>query len=238
MDWGGPGFRAPTAWQPNPVFDSRRGKPRDRLENRGARVTCFEHQHGLTGALAAKQVRYLGGSRKSGAAWLQLLLDAHPAMARKGKGQVVNHLAKPPTQDLGQHNHRPIRKRTACPPNCRRSRSILATIRPIRCLGVGAVPGQGRSAGKDCRHRREGAGQCALFRCVAVDLPLRPLHPSGRRTCPDRDVSRYGALDRYAAMFARQWAKDLAHASAFASAHPDACIDAALARLSSGRASG
>lgn len=199
----------------------------------------FEEIHGRIGALAAKQVFFIGGSPKSGTTWLQLLLDAHPAICCKGESQLVNHLAKLLMQDLDKHNQLLIQKNTTVfaelPPVPLYSRDDLAYLIGSALLlflaklapadGIAAI---GEKTPDNVRYFDVLHAIFPRARFIHLVRDGRDCAVSGwfhmRRTCAEWEMSQYGALDRYTAMFAREWGKDLAEAAAFASAHPEACI--------------
>ncbi len=200
-------------------------------------MTYFEQLHARIGALAATQVFFIGGSMKSGTTWLQLLLDAHPAVACKGESHVANHLARLLMQSLEQHNqfiaekNRTIFKEIAGFPLYDHD-DLAYLIASALLLGLakadaGAPPAAiGEKTPDNVR----------LFDVLHAIFPRakfihlvrdgRDCAMSGwfhRQRCVPAGGRAPGALDDYVQMFAREWAKDLAEGAAFAEAHPSAC---------------
>lgn len=60
--------------------------------------------HDAIGQILAKTLFFIGGSPKSGTTWLQLMLDAHPAVRCRGEGHLMNRLGPALQQSLNDHN--------------------------------------------------------------------------------------------------------------------------------------
>ena len=202
-------------------------------------MTYFEELHGQIGALASKQVFFIGGSPKSGTTWLQLLLDAHPAIVCKGESQMVNHLATLLMQSLEKQNHLLAQKNATVfaelPPVPLYTRDDLAYLIAAALLlflakaepgaGVAAI---GEKTPDNVRHFEVLLAIFPRARFIHLVRDGRDCAVSGwfhtQRIRPDRDTWEFASLGSYAEMFAREWAIDLAEASAFAAAHPGACL--------------
>jgi LPS sulfotransferase NodH len=202
-------------------------------------MTYFDELHHAIGALASKQVFFIGGSPKSGTTWLQLLLDAHPAVACKGESQIINHLAQLMLEILEKQNHLVNQKNTTVfaelPPLPLYTRDDLAYLVGTMLLLflARADPGGERAAVGE-----KTPDNVRFFRVLQAIFPNakfihvvrdgRDCAISGwfhaRRIRLDWDSWEYAPLDKYTAMFAREWAKDLAEGMAFAEAWPGVCL--------------
>jgi hypothetical protein len=64
----------------------------------------YDHLHAAISALRQKQIFFVGGLPKSGTTWLQLLLDAHPAVSCSGEGHFPDQLCLALKHALNQHD--------------------------------------------------------------------------------------------------------------------------------------
>lgn len=202
-------------------------------------MSVFHRLHDRIGRLAATQIFFIGGSMKSGTTWLQLLLDAHPQVACKGEGHVVNHLAQLLLGSLDRHNQKLDHKNRTV------FRELdgfpLYTPEDLSYL-VGAallLAFAKTGPGEDLRAIGEKTpDNVRYFEVLHAIFPAAKfLHVvrDGRdcavsgwfhnlRTNPDWTREKYASLSAYAAMFAREWANDIAHAHRFAAACPGTCL--------------
>ena len=202
-------------------------------------MTYFERLHDEIGALVSKQVFFIGGSPKSGTTWLQLLLDGHKAIACKGEGQMVNHLAQLLMESLHKQNQLLAQKNATVfaelPPVPLYTRDDLAYLFGAAVLLFLAKVDAGASVvaigEKTPDNVRYFDVLLAIFpRAKFIHLVRdgRDCAISGwfhaRRIRPDWDTWQFARLESYVDMFAREWAIDLSEGSAFAAAHPEACL--------------
>jgi len=202
-------------------------------------MSAFQRLHARIGELAAAQIFFIGGAMKSGTTWLQLLLDSHPNVACKGEGHVANHLAPMLAQDIDRHNRKIAQKNQdvfneieGFPVYARDDLSYLigaALLLPL--------------AGVDSKLDLRAVGEKTPDNVRHFDL-LHAVFPNARflhvvrdgrdcavsawfhnlRATPDWMKTTHPSLPAYAAMFAREWATDIAHAESFAAARPGACL--------------
>ncbi|HTW70697.1 MAG TPA: sulfotransferase [Acetobacteraceae bacterium] len=199
----------------------------------------FQPLHGQIGTLAAAQIFFIGGAMKSGTTWLQLLLNAHPHIACRGEGHVANHLAPLLAQCIDRHNLKIAQK----------NRDVFHEIdgfpfywREDLAYMIGAallLPFAADAADKMLR----AVGEKTPDNVRHFDL-LRTIFPEARflhvvrdgrdcavsawfhnlRATPEWTRATYASLSNYAAVFAQEWATDIAQAHTFAAACPGACL--------------
>jgi len=201
----------------------------------------FRHLHATLGRLAEAQLFFIGGSMKSGTTWLQLLLDSHPAIACKGESHVANHLSRLLTESLARHNHLLAHKNATIFQELSGfplygGGDLAYLIAAALLLGVakGKDPGPARLAAIG-EKTPDNIRHLDLLRTIFPDARFIHLVRDGRdcavsgwfhnqRSSPDWIRGNFPSLSGYAALFAREWAKDLAMAGAFAGRHPEACL--------------
>lgn len=197
-------------------------------------MTYFEQLHARIGAIARTRLFFIGGSLKSGTTWLQLLLNAHPAIACRGEGHVANHLGRLLMQDLDRHNALLAQKNNGIFAGLEGfplyNRDDLAyLVAAALYLGV---------AKADTGSTLAAIGEKTPDNVRYFDV-LQAIFPQARfihlvRDGRDCAVSCWfhnqrcggmppSSLPEFALMFAREWAKDLAEGCAFAAAQPGAC---------------
>jgi hypothetical protein len=201
-------------------------------------MSYFDDLHAQIGALAAKQVFFIGGSPKSGTTWLQLLLDAHPAVACKGESQTVNHLARLLMESFDKHNQVLAQKNTTVfselPAVPLYNRDDLAYLIAASLLLLLAKAASGAPLAAVGEKTPDNVRFFAVLHAIFPHAKFIHLVRDGRdcavsgwfhvqRNTPDWSREKFSSLPDYARMFAREWAEDLAQAGAFAAAHPDAC---------------
>jgi len=202
-------------------------------------MSTFDRLHGLIGTLGTAQLFFIGGSQKSGTTWLQLLLDAHPRIACKGEGHVTNHLAQLLLSSLDKHNQKIAHKNRVVFGEM--DGFPLYTADDLSYL-IGAallLAFTKPDTGKDLRAIGEKTPDNVRYFDVlhAIFPAAKFLHVvrDGRdcavsgwfhnlRTDPDWIRTKFPSLSVYAAMFAREWATDIAHADRFAAGCKQACL--------------
>ena len=196
-------------------------------------------QHAAIGALAAKQIFFVGGSVKSGTTWLQRLLDAHPAVACKGESHSADHLARLLMQALDKHNQFLGQKNAAMAaagagfPLYNRD-DLAYLVAAALLLGLGKAPDAktlaaiGEKTPDNVRYFDVLHAIFGTAKFLHLVRDGRDCAVSGwfhiRRASPDWAAARHPEFAAYVEMFAAEWAKDLAQADAFAQAHPGACL--------------
>ncbi|HUN42743.1 MAG TPA: sulfotransferase [Acetobacteraceae bacterium] len=202
-------------------------------------MSVFHRLHAQIGTLATARIFFIGGAMKSGTTWLQLLLNAHPEIACKGEGHIANHLAPLLAQSVDRHNQKIAHK----------NKDVFNEIdgfplydRDDLAYLIGAallLPFASATANKNLR----AIGEKTPDNIRHFDL-LRTIFPNARflqvirdgrdcavsawfhnlRATPEWTLSTYPALSDYAAVFAQEWATDIAQAQAFAASCPAACL--------------
>ena len=199
----------------------------------------FQPLHAQIGTLAARRMFFIGGAMKSGTTWLQLLLNAHPQIACKGESHVANHLAPLLAHCLESHNQKIAQK----------NRDVFNEIdgfpryeRDDLAYLIGAallLPFEAAAAGKDLRTIGEktpdNVRHFDLLRTIFPEARFLHVVRDGRdcavsawfhnlRATPAWMRATHPSLSGYAAMFAREWAIDIAGARTFAAACAGACL--------------
>ena len=201
-------------------------------------MSDFEKMHARIGALAEAQIFFIGGSMKSGTTWLQLMLDAHPAVACKGESHVANHLARLLTESLARHNQLLAHKNT----------TIFQEVAGFPLYGGADLAFLTAAAlllglGKDGRQGLAAVGEktpdnirhLALLRTIFPRARFIHLVRDGRdcaisgwfhnqRSSPEWIRGKFPTLASYVDLFAREWARDLGEAGEFADRNPEACL--------------
>jgi Sulfotransferase family len=209
-------------------------------------MSAFQRLHARIGELGAVQMFFIGGSMKSGSTWMQLLLDAHPQVACKGEGHVANHLAQLLLTSLDQHNQQIARKNRAVfaelasfPLYTRDDLSYLIAASLLLAFTKSDIAEELRAVGeKTPDNVRYFEVLQAIFpaaKFLHVVRDGRDCAVSGwfhnLRASPDWTRATFPSLPAYAAMFAREWADDIAHADRFAALCPQACLTVRYERL-------
>jgi hypothetical protein len=215
-------------------------------------TSAFDRLHRLIGMLRTTQIFFIGGSQKSGTTWLQLLLDAHPRIACKGEGHVINHLAQLLLESLDRHNQKIAHT----------NRTVFAELDgfPLYTaedltylIGTALLLAFTKSdnGAELCAVGEKTPDNVRYFEVLHAIFPAAKfLHVvrDGRdcavsgwfhnlRTNPDWIRAKYTSLSSYATMFAHEWANDIAHADRFATAHPHSCLTVRYEDLLAGPAS-
>jgi hypothetical protein len=209
------------------------------LENRGRHVTSFHRLHEELGALASKQLFFIGGSPKSGTTWLQVLLDSHKAIACKGESQIINHLAKYLMQGLDKQNHLLAQKNTTVfaelPPAPLYNLDDLAYLMGASLLLFLSKASSDSTVAAIGEKTPDNVRNFDVLHTIFPQAKFIHLVRDGRdcavsgwfhmqRIVPEGDSARPTSLNAYVEMFAREWGKDLAEGNTFAAKHPDACL--------------
>ncbi|MGA3399603.1 MAG: sulfotransferase [Acetobacteraceae bacterium] len=214
-------------------------------------MSTFQRLHGLIGTLGATQMFFIGGSQKSGTTWLQLLLDAHPQVACKGEGHVTNHMAQLLLTSLDKHNQKIAHKNrivfgetdgfplyTADDLAYLIGATLLLAFTKLDAGKALRAVGEKTPDNVRCFEVLHAIFPAAKFLNVVRDG--RDCAISGwfhnLRTNPDWIRAKFPSLSAYAAMFAREWATDIALADRFATAHPLACLTVRYEDLLAGTA--
>ena len=202
-------------------------------------MSGFEEMHARIGRLAEAQLFFIGGSAKSGTTWLQLLLDGHPAVACKGEGHLANHLSWLLAEGLAAHNRLLAHKNA----------TIFRELAGFPLYGGGdlayltaaalllGLSKDGRDAGfaaigektpDNIRHLERLRSLFPRAKFIHLVRDGRDCAVSGwfhnQRSSPEWLGANFPSLACYVDFFAREWAKDLAQASAFADRHAEACV--------------
>src|SRR5262249_36220863 len=74
-----------------------------RIGTNGDTMFDYDRLHTAVSTLRQKKIFFIGGTPKSGSTWLQLLLNAHPAVSCSGEGHFPDRLWEPLRQAVGQH---------------------------------------------------------------------------------------------------------------------------------------
>lgn len=202
-------------------------------------MSYFDELHAAIGALAAKQVFFIGGSLKSGTTWLQLLLDAHPAIACAGESQTANHLAKLLMECLDKHNQALAHKNTAVfaelPPVPLYNRDDLAYLIAASLLLLLAKHAPGKPVAAVGEKTPDNVRYFGVLHAIFPGARFIHMVRDGRdcavsgwfhvqRSSPDWARTKFASMRSYVEAFAREWAEDVAQASSFAASRPGACL--------------
>src|SRR5215468_3900279 len=200
----------------------------------------FNSMHASISKLRQKQIFFVGGPVKSGTTWLQLLLDAHPAVSCSGEGHFSTHLWGLLKEALEKHdsviktNNEELF--TEFEEYKRLTQDdfwyILAT-----CIAVFLVKQShhkpARAIGdKTPANIRAFGALAALFpgaKFIQIVRDGRDCAVSGWFLSKSRKAMNLGSVgppngksfDTYASNFAAMWADDLAKAQQVAEAHPN-----------------
>ena len=202
-------------------------------------MSPFDRLHDVIGAFRAKQLFFVGGSMKSGTTWLQLLLDAHPRVACKGEGHVMNHLALLLDGSLKAHNRKIDNKNHVVfgglegfPLYSANDLAYLIGSAVLLALAKTGVTDDVRAIGE------KTPDNVRYFEVLSTIFPRakflnvvrdgRDCAVSGwfhnLRTGSDAFLAAYPTLTDYTTMFAREWANDIACAERFAQTRPRTCL--------------
>jgi Sulfotransferase family len=203
-------------------------------------MTPFDARHASLAALADKTMFFIGGAPKSGTTWLQLLLDAHPGIACKGETQTVNHLAPLLMEAFSKHNQLLQQKNTTVfaelPPVPLYDRDDLAYLIAASLyllIGKTRDPATLRAIGEKTPDNLRYFGVLREIFPAARFLHIvrdgRDCAVSGwyhvqRCTPDDWRRQKFASMRDYVDIFAREWARDLEQADAFAQQFPGSCL--------------
>jgi len=202
-------------------------------------TSAFQRLHTRIGTLAATQIFFIGGAMKSGTTWLQLLLDAHPHIVCKGEGHVANHLAPLLAQDMDRHNRKIAQKNqdvfneiAGFPLYARDDLAYMIGAAMLLPLASEAGNPDLRAVGEKTP---DNVRHFDLLHTIFPNARFLHVVRDGRdcavsawfhnlRATPDWMQATHPSLPAYAAIFAREWATDIAQAHNFAAAFPKACL--------------
>jgi hypothetical protein len=202
-------------------------------------MSRFGELHARIGRLAEAQLFFIGGSMKSGTTWLQLMLDGHAAVVCKGESHVANHLSRLLAASLAKHNQLLADKNATVFQELSGfplySGADLAYLTAAALLlGVAKDESKMRLAAigeKTPDNIRNLEKLYAIFpaaKFIHLVRDGRDCAVSGwfhnQRSSPEWIRGSFSSLSSYALLFAREWARDLSEAGAFAERHPAACL--------------
>lgn len=186
--------------------------------------------------LRDKQIFFIGGTIKSGTTWLQLLLDAHPAISCRGEGHFINHLApllKTTFQehcDLIAKKNASIFQQTAGYPAVKNEAFlyILASCVSVFLIEQSKpkiVQAIGEKTPDNVRHFGTLNMLFPKAKFIHIVRDGRDCAVSGwfhnQRITPAWLEQKFGSIESFAAVVATQWAADLGKVEEFASQYPD-----------------
>ncbi len=202
-------------------------------------MSAFANLHARIGRLAEARIFFIGGAMKSGTTWLQLLLDSHPAIACKGESHIANHLSRLLAAGLTRHNqilaHKNatiFRELSGFPLYSGGDLAYLTTVALLLAMAKDeSKPAPAAIGEKTPDNVRNLDMLHAIFpeaRFIHLVRDGRDCAVSGwfhnQRCSPDWVRGNFPSLSSYVALFAREWASDLAAAGAFADRHPETCL--------------
>ncbi len=202
------------------------------------RVRNFGDIHARIGRLAEAQLFFIGGAMKSGTTWLQLMLDAHPAVACKGESHLANHLSRLLTGSLAKHNQlladknaTIFRELSGFPLYGGADLAYLTAAALLLGLakderdGLAAI---GEKTPDNIRHLEMLRTIFPRAKFIHLVRDGRDCAVSGwfhnQRSSPEWIRGNFPTLGSYVDLVAREWAKDLAAAGEFADRNPEACL--------------
>jgi hypothetical protein len=191
--------------------------------------------HAAVLELRKKTIFFIGGTAKSGTTWLQLLLNAHPAISCSGEGHFINHLAPLIKSAFEQH----------CDLIDKKNTSIFREIEGYReiknedflyiltsCISVFLIAQSkskttravGEKTPDNVRHFKVFDTLFPTAKFIHVVRDGRDCAVSGwfhnQRVTPDWANRQFGSMEGFASMSAGKWAADLRLAQEFADRHP------------------
>ncbi|MDQ7087041.1 MAG: sulfotransferase [Acidobacteriota bacterium] len=179
------------------------------------------------------------GTMKSGTTWLQLLLDAHPAICCRGEGHFTSYLAPRLQQALGEYNQIIAGKNqdifTDLPDfPLLKKEHLLHLLRTTVALLLAELPADEEVTlvGEKCPNNIRGLDiLAALFpraRFVHVVRDLRDVAVSAwfhnQRVSPRWTRENFEDLDQYALANLPEWTAELRLARRFAATHPEKVV--------------
>jgi hypothetical protein len=200
------------------------------------------HPESLNAAVAGlrrKQVFFIGGAPKSGTTWLQLLLDAHPAVSCTGEGHFPDRLLPMLQRALREYNaaihfkNREVFQGVANqalfgPPHASFlavAAISLALLQPAKSAAASVV---GDKTPDNVLHFRLLAELFPTARFIHIVRDGRDCLVSAwfhnLRVNAKALHQLYPTLDVFAAYFAPVWAENVAAGARFAAEQPDRCV--------------